>query len=185
MAVELSEADRRIAQRLGHAQTILDVGCGDGRLTWYLALETRRQVIGLDLSDAGFSKAKKLASKAGVGQLVQCERGDVRHLDFPDGQFDVVILAYTLHHIEDTPAALREIRRVLRPGGTITVSEFEVKEGEKKGGCYQFSPSELAETLVEAGFGDIRWERAEDDVLLVAASKAWEALWTKEKSWRY
>lgn len=171
MAGELSQIDRRIAQRVGQAQAILDVGCGNGRLTWYLAQETQRQVVGLDLSESRFSQAKKLAYKAGVRELVQCLKGDVHNLDFQDNHFDVVILAYTLHHIAEPLAALKEIHRVLRGGGTIIVSEFEVKESEKGGGCYQFSLSELMRTLVAAGFGDIRWERVEDEVLLVEGSK--------------
>lgn len=185
MAGELSAVDRKIGLTLGQAQAILDVGCGDGRLTWYLAQKSQRQVIGLDLSDVGFSKAKALAHKAGVRELVKCVQGDVRQLDFPDGQFDVVILAYTLHHIEGSPAALKEVRRVLRPGGTVIVSEFEVREGEAKAGCYQFSPAELVEVLVNAGFGDIRWERVEEDILLLAASKTWEEVWTRQESWKY
>jgi len=166
--MEITEIDRKIGARLGNAKSILDVGCGEGRLTWYLAQETGREIIGVDLSRSGFRKAKKLADQAGVGHLVRCLKGDARHLNFPDGQFDVVILCYSLHHIEDSPAALREVHRVLRPGGTLVISEHEAKEGGVLGDCYRLTLSEVRKSLVEAGFNDISWERIDNDVLLTA-----------------
>ncbi|MDP2932338.1 MAG: class I SAM-dependent methyltransferase [Chloroflexota bacterium] len=181
MTTEVAEIDHRIVSKLGDARAILDVGCGDGRLTWYLAQETSREIIGIDLSRSGFRKAKEQAHQAGVGHLVRCLKGDARHLDFPDGQFDVVILSYSLHHIEDSPAALREIRRVLRPGGTIIISEHEIKEGGTLGDCYQFTLAELMKSLVEAGFADTHWERADGDVLLSAINKIREEAWTSGK----
>ena len=167
--MELSQVDQEIVSRLGTAQSILDVGCGDGRLTCYLAKETGCEVMGVDISRSGFRKAKKLAYKTGVEHLMRCIKGDATHLNFPNGQFDVAILSYSLHHIEDQSATLREMHRVLRPGGTIMVSEHELKENGAKSGCYHFTLTELMETLLKAGFRDIHWWQAEGDMLLVAA----------------
>jgi len=167
--MELSQADQEIASRLGNAQSILDGGCGDGRLTYYLAKKTGCEVIGVDLSQSGFRKAKKLAYKASVKHLVRCIKGDATHLNFPNGQFDVAILSHSLHHIEDPPAALREVYRVLRSGGTIMVSEHELKEKGTKSECYHFTLTELTETLLEAGFGGIWWWQGEGDMLVVAS----------------
>ena len=167
--MELSQADREIVSRLGAAQSILEVGCGDGRLTCYLAQKTGCKVIGVDLSRSGFRKAKKLAHKTGVDHLMRCIKGDATHLNFQNGQFDVAILSYSLHHIEAPPAALREVHRVLRSGGSIMVSEHELKEKGLKSGCYHFTLTELTETLLETGFGGICWWQVEGDMVLVAS----------------
>jgi len=164
--MEVTEIDQRIVAKLTYAKAILDVGCGDGRLTFYLARETSREIIGIDVSRSGFRKAKRHANLAGLGHLVRCLEGDARHLEFADGRFDAVILSYSLHHIEDGPAALREIRRVLRPSGTIVVCEHELTEGETPGGCHQFTLAGLTKCIVEAGFEDVRWERSDGDILL-------------------
>lgn len=169
--MKITEVDRKIVSKLRGTLAILDVGCGEGRLTWYLAQQTGREIIGVDLSRSGFRKAKRVAHQAGVGHLVRCVKSDAHHLNFPNGQFDVVVLSYSLHHIEDPLTALQEIHRVLRPSGTIMVSEHEVKEGGTLGDCHQFTLSEVTQSLVEAGFKDICWERLEDDLLLVAAAK--------------
>jgi len=180
--MEITEVDCKIGARLGNARSVLDVGCGEGRLTWYLAQETGREIIGIDLSRSGFRKARRVARQAGVGNLVRCIKGDARHLNFPDGQFDVVILSYSLHHVEDSPAALQEIHRVLKPGGTIIISEHEVKGGGTLGDCYQFTLAELMKSLVEAGFADAHWERTDGDILLSAINKIREEAWTSNKS---
>lgn len=185
MAVRVTEVDQKIAQWVVKSDTTLDLGCGDGRLTSYLAQQTGRRIIGVDLSQSGFRKARRLAYQAGVKHLVTCQKGDALSLNFPNDQFDVVILSYALHHFEDPPAVLMEIRRVLRPGGNIVISEHEAKEGKGNDSCYKYTLSELIETLVEAGFGNICWERMDDDVLLVAGSKTPEESWTKEKSLKY
>lgn len=168
--MEITEVDREIGRRLGNARSILDVGCGEGRLTWYLVQQTGHEIIGVDLSRSGFRKAKRVAHQVGVGHLVRCVKSDARHLNFADGQFDVVILSYSLHHIEDAPSALREIRRVLNPSGTIVISEHEGKEGGTLGDCFQFTLAEVIKSLAKAGFNDVSWERIESDVVLMATA---------------
>lgn len=165
---QLTEMDRKIVSWIGDAGAILDIGCRDGRLTLYLARQTGRKITGIDLSSAGFRKARTMAGEARVKHLVRCLKGDVRHLDFPDNHFDAAILCYTLHHIEDPPAALEELRRVLREGGLMVVTEYEVKEGTERGDCYRFTVAELTEMVSQAGFEQVCLERAESDLLLVA-----------------
>jgi ubiquinone/menaquinone biosynthesis C-methylase UbiE len=86
---------------------ILDVGCHNGDAERLLLREYPHiaKVIGIDL------KPKKLAEA-----LANWER-DGRQLPFPDGHFDRVLCAETLEYIDDPALALREMRRVLRPGG--------------------------------------------------------------------
>ena len=63
--------DRRILRRLGSAESILDVGCGEGRLATFLAHRTRKQVVGLDISSQGFAKAHEMAERRRVAELVE------------------------------------------------------------------------------------------------------------------
>jgi cyclopropane fatty-acyl-phospholipid synthase-like methyltransferase len=63
--------DSRILGRLGPAKTILDVGCGDGRLVTFLAYRTRRKVVGLDISSEGFTKAYETATHRDIGELIE------------------------------------------------------------------------------------------------------------------
>jgi len=63
--------DRRILRRLGSAESILDIGCGDGRLVTFLAHHTRRKVVGLDVSSQGFAKAYETAMSGHIAELVE------------------------------------------------------------------------------------------------------------------
>jgi len=99
-------------------QRVLDVGCGQGidlvRYAGGGAIAT-----GIDLTPRHVELARQhLVSMGLEGTVVQ---GDAEHLPFPDASFDIVSSNGVLHHTPDMDAALREIRRVLRPGGRATV----------------------------------------------------------------
>lgn len=96
---------------LARGQRVLDAGCGNGR---YLSALLRRGIpaTGCDLSPG------MLRSVEAHHRLV---RGDLSALPFGGGSFDVVIAAHVLFHVEDRAAAAGELRRVLRPGGTLLV----------------------------------------------------------------
>jgi len=61
----------RILYRLQSAESILDIGCGDGRLVSFLAYHTRRRVFGLDVSSQGFTKAYKRAMRGHIAERVE------------------------------------------------------------------------------------------------------------------
>ena len=63
--------DRRILRQLKSAESILDVGCNDGRLATFLASHTRRQVVGLDISNQGFATAYETATRDRIANLVK------------------------------------------------------------------------------------------------------------------
>lgn len=99
--------------------TALDVACGSGRLTAELRRQAPRGfVAGLDFSGRMLDVA---ASEApGPGYV----RGDGLALPFTDGSFDAVTIAFGLRNLTDPVRGLREMRRVLRPGGRAVVLEF-------------------------------------------------------------
>ena len=107
---------RRIAERTPAGGRVLDLAPGPG----YVAMEVARlgeyQVVGLDISETFVQIASERASAAGVE--VDFQRGDAAHMPFADGSFDFVFCRAAFKKFSDPVGALREIHRVLRPGGT-------------------------------------------------------------------
>jgi SAM-dependent methyltransferase len=111
---------------------VLDLGCGFGRHAFeaarrgasVVALDAGRdEVEGVAATFAAMVEAGELAEGSLHANVVQ---GDALHLPFPDATFDVVVCSEVLEHIPDDLAAMSELARVLRPGGTmaITVPRF-------------------------------------------------------------
>ncbi len=104
---------------------LLDVGCGPGTITAGLARAVAPgEAVGIDLSEEILTQARDYAAGEGVGN-VRFTFGDVYQLDYEDGVFDVVYANQVLQHLTDQPLALREMRRVLKPGGILSVRETD------------------------------------------------------------
>jgi SAM-dependent methyltransferase len=94
----------------------LDVACGTGRHTRYLA-ELGHRVVGVDSAQAMLDRAAGNVPAAGLS------RADLHRLPIPDDVVDVVVCALALTHVPDLAAALAELVRVLRPGGHLVISD--------------------------------------------------------------
>ena len=104
--------------------SLLDIGCGPGTLTIDLARRVAPgRVLGIDASGEVLEGARERVAEAGVD--VELAVGDVYHLDLPDDSFDVVHAHQVLQHLTDPVAALREMRRVARPGGIVAVRDAD------------------------------------------------------------
>lgn len=115
---------------------VLDVGCGNGA---YLALVPR--AIGVDLSPGMLT-----TTRARVTNPLAC--ADAQELPFPDASFDTVLVPHMLYHVPDREQAARELRRVLRPGGTcVAVTNSERAHHEL---------TDLVESVVGSGW---RWKK--------------------------
>ena len=112
---------------LSPAARVLDVPCGDGFYTALLArrLHPRGRVIGADLLPGYLTRARRTVARAGLDRGVKIVPADVYNLPFPAGEFDAVWCAQSFISLEDPVAALRELRRVVRPGGTVAVLETD------------------------------------------------------------
>jgi len=99
---------------LGPDSTVLDLGCGTGRWTRYLA-ERVGTIEAVDPSDAVFAARRMTAEFSNV----RVTRASLDGLPFHDGAFDFVVCLGALHHMPDTAAALERAVRALRPGGWI------------------------------------------------------------------
>lgn len=107
---------------------ILDIGCGPGSITRGLARYVQDgHVTGIDLSEQVLNQAREGVSTSGSGSNVTFELGNVLDgLSYPDGSFDVVYCNQTLLHIPDPVKALKEMRRVCKPGGMIAAREADM-----------------------------------------------------------
>ncbi|BDZ43069.1 hypothetical protein GCM10025865_23680 [Paraoerskovia sediminicola] len=110
---------------LAPGTTVLDVGCGPGTLTADLASRVApATVIGVDASEKALASARENATAKGVDN-VEFRQANAYELPFDDGSFDVVFAHQVLQHLSDPIAALREMRRVTRPGGLVANRESD------------------------------------------------------------
>jgi 2-polyprenyl-3-methyl-5-hydroxy-6-metoxy-1,4-benzoquinol methylase len=93
----------------------LDAGCGTGTISRWLARERGASVIALDASERMLAHAAKIS---GVEYIL----GDVTCSGLPDGSFDGILCSSVLEYLPDPAVALREFRRLIRPGGIILLS---------------------------------------------------------------
>lgn len=102
---------------------ILDVGCGPGSITInFAALVPQGHVIGLDRAPEAFLKAQKTAEARQI-KNIEFQVGDAYALNFPDNTFDIVHAHQVLQYLSDPVRALKEMRRVAKPGGIVAVRE--------------------------------------------------------------
>jgi ubiquinone/menaquinone biosynthesis C-methylase UbiE len=110
---------------LTHGLRVLDVGSGPGTITADFArLVAPGEVIGLDRAPEAVAAATRLAGDQHLHNL-SFDTGDIYHLDSPDDSFDVVHAHQVLQHLTDPVEALREMRRVCKPGGIVAVREAD------------------------------------------------------------
>jgi SAM-dependent methyltransferase len=139
---------------------LLDAGCGGGRHC-FGALDRGARVAGVDLDRAALRVARAgIAERRGRGGALQA---DVFRLPFADARFDRVICSEVMEHVHDYPAAIRELVRVLRPGGTLAITIPTATTEwlylwatrhyfESPGGHIRvFSPRQLARAMSRAG----------------------------------
>lgn len=104
----------------GNYRRILDAGCGRGTFSMELAkAHPEAEIVGVDLDEEILSKASHVAAKAGLDNL-RFQIADVTALPF-DSEFDLVVSVDNLEHVEDDVAAMRCLRKALRPDGRLVV----------------------------------------------------------------
>ncbi len=96
-------------------ERVIDVGCVAGHVTIGLAAHAR-ELVAIDLTDAMLAQTRAQVDAKGF-ENVRVEAADAMQLPYVDGSFDVAVSRYAAHHFADPLSALREIFRILKPGG--------------------------------------------------------------------
>lgn len=126
---------RTLASRLSSGAKVLDLACGTGDLTKALA-QRGWQVTGLDISAEMMEVGKEKC--AALDPRPAFVLGSAEAIPFPDSSFDAVTIAFGLRNFDHRAQCLQEIRRVLKPGGTLAVLEFAVPKNRLWRGLYLF-----------------------------------------------
>lgn len=144
---------------------VLEVGCGDGRITRRL-VKVAKKVVGIAPDEGKAAKARENC----VAEIIV---GSGERLPFPDAVFDVVLYTLSFHHLSDQEAGLGEARRVLRHGGKIVIYEpdaegqvqrlFLLFEGEREALAQTYQTVGRAKALGKLKWAEqrvfsIRWE---------------------------
>ncbi len=109
--------------RPGHR--VLDIGCGTGTLVVLIKrLHPDVEVVGLDPDPKALARGRRKAERAAVS--VEFDRGFSDELSYPDASFDRVLSSFMFHHLQpgEREKTLREVRRVLKPGGFLHLLDF-------------------------------------------------------------
>ena len=115
------------AIRAGQSDRVLDVATGTGLVAAELVRRFGCAVVGIDQSDEMLARARgRLAREPHLARRIELVRGEAERLPFADGEFDGVTSAYLFRYVDDPAATMRELCRVVRPGGRIACMEFGV-----------------------------------------------------------
>ena len=155
----------------------LDVACGTGLVTFRMAevVGERGAVVGTDISGEMVEAARRIAVERGVGNAT-FERSDAEELPFADETFDAAVCGLGLMYVPDPGRALREMRRLLRPGGGAAAAIWGTRRNCGWAEIFPITDARvasevcplffhlgtqdmLARTFAAAGFTDIRFER--------------------------
>ena len=117
---------------LGRGDRVLDLAGGTGDIS---ALMSRRVgdaglVVLTDINEAMLDVGRRRLEDRGIVGNIRCALVDAEHLPFGDSEFDAVTIAFGLRNVTNKDAALREMRRVLRPGGRALILEFSQVQAE-------------------------------------------------------
>jgi demethylmenaquinone methyltransferase/2-methoxy-6-polyprenyl-1,4-benzoquinol methylase len=113
----------------GPGDEVLDVATGTAAVAIELARRTGCRVVGLDQSVEMLAAGRQRVETAGLADRIQLVEGSAEQLPFEDGSFDALTFTYLLRYVEEPEAALRELARVVRPGGRVAALEFGLPRG--------------------------------------------------------
>ena len=113
---------------------VLDLACGTGdfsiAIAKALSSATGSHVTGVDLSEGMLAVMREKVAKADLTEMISIEEGDGENLRFPDNTFDRVTIAFGIRNFENREKGLREMLRVLKPGGRLVILELSRPENK-------------------------------------------------------
>jgi demethylmenaquinone methyltransferase/2-methoxy-6-polyprenyl-1,4-benzoquinol methylase len=186
-----------VAETVRPGDRVLDACCGTGDLAIAARDAGAGEVVGIDFSAAMLERARRKEP------AVEWVQGDLLALPFPGGSFDAATVGFGVRNVDDLQAALRELRRVLKPGGRLGVLEITAPRGVLApfyrvwfdravpllgrlvpgGAAYTYlpasvrrfpTPEALREVLERAGFRDVRFRRFAGGIVALHVGEAEE-----------
>jgi SAM-dependent methyltransferase len=176
---------------LAPGTSVLDIGCGPGTITADLADRVfPGRVTAVEVTEDALSLARAEAHERGTTNI-DFVVADVHDLDLPDGRFDVVHAHQVLQHVADPVRAMREMRRVCVPGGTVAA-----RDSDYAGFCWFPQLPELDEWLAlyraaaranggepDAGRRLLSWARAAGFTEVTATASTWCFATPEDRTW--
>ena len=107
-----------------HPALVLDVACGPAGVSLQIAERTRADVVGVDLTLEMLRQGQRNVAERAMADRVRLIAGRGEQLPFPDATFDALTFTYLLRYVDDPAATLRELARVVKPGGVVANLEF-------------------------------------------------------------
>lgn len=136
--------------------TMLDIGCGGGAtLRRLLKRSKESSVYGIDISEESVAKAIEVNADM-IDKRIFVQQGSAAELPYEDGKFDLVTAVETVYFWPNLPVCLKEVRRVLKPGGKFAIM-VEVVDTDSKwtnlvDGMTAYPPEQIKQLLDDAGF---------------------------------
>jgi ubiquinone/menaquinone biosynthesis C-methylase UbiE len=181
--ISMSEAVENMMEQVGSrlnlpsGSHVLDAGCGEGATAIHLAQSRRYDIEGVDILDFNIARGKLRAKENGA--TVNFTQASYDKLPFGDNSFDGIYTLETLLHAPDVESALKEFKRVLKPGGKLVMFEYTmpeisemdprqqrifrtIAEGSAMHSFLSFTHGSFPKRLDDAGFRDVKVEDLTD-----------------------
>jgi demethylmenaquinone methyltransferase/2-methoxy-6-polyprenyl-1,4-benzoquinol methylase len=184
-----------VEQVVSPGDRVLDACCGTGDLAIAAQRRGAAEVVGLDFSEEMLERARRKAPE------LEWVRGDALALPFDEASFDAATVGFGVRNVDDLEAGIRELRRVLRPGGRLAILEITTPVGALAvfygfwfdrvipllgkvlpgGAAYTYlpasvrrfpKPEDLADLLAENGFGKVRFRRFAGGIVALHVGEA-------------
>lgn len=140
---------------LNSKDTILEAGCGQGYTTTYLAKKYGCKAIGITITPFEVEKATIVAKKRGIADKVKFYQMDYAKTNFPDNYFSVIYTLESFVHAYDMKKTLKELKRILKPGGRIVFFEYSIATDKEIGDFMnrekQFQTKSVFDNTIDTG----------------------------------
>lgn len=162
---------------LGRDDTILDVGCGGGKLLKLLLKCTSGRAIGIDYSAESVAKSRRLNCESINQGRLKIRQGDVASLPFRTGAFDAVTAVETIYFWPEVERGLSEVFRVLKPGGHFIIANEE--HNPERAAIWSkrislmnvYDAADIERLLTKAGFTDVKVQIHDNGFYLLAIGR--------------
>jgi demethylmenaquinone methyltransferase / 2-methoxy-6-polyprenyl-1,4-benzoquinol methylase len=142
---------------VGPGDTVLDVASGTAAVAIELARRHGCSVVGVDQSREMLAEGRRRVEAAGLGERIELQEARAEELPYEDAAFDGLTFTYLLRYVDDPAATMRELARVVRPGGKMAMLEFAVPSRALPRGAWEAYTRlglPVAGRVLSTGWGD-------------------------------